>query len=155
MWGWGRGWEIFTRNGVKPRMAGGLGFIMGGSFFNIVGRGVLTLLFHEKTPILPPSLFFKFCPPSSPLTHTFLPPPTPLPLFFLSSCFLGWMGDHATFDILIEHVEPWYRSTRKTWCVFYVTRRKVYWVPSQCSFLLLLWFDKHKHSNTNNTLSGQ
>ena len=69
MWGWGRGWEIFTRNGVKPRMGGGLGFIMGGSFFNIVGRGVLTLLFHEKTPILPPSLFFRFCRPSSP-SHT-------------------------------------------------------------------------------------
>ena len=60
-----RGWEIFTRNRGKPKIEG-LGFIMGGRFFNIVGRGVLTLLFHGNPHILPPSLFFNFSTPPTP-----------------------------------------------------------------------------------------
>ena len=67
-----------------------------------------------------------------------------LRLLFLLSCFFGWMGDHATFDVLfylmiawIYTCRAWYLSTRKTLICALCKRRQVYW---DCVFLLLLWF---------------
>ena len=94
MWGGGdgagRGWEIFTRNRRKPRIER-LGFIIG-RFFNIVGRGVLTLLFYEDPHILPPSLFFNFSPP---------PPPPYIPLN-TPSCHLQ-PPSHSSFCSFCSH----------------------------------------------------
>ena len=81
---------------------------------------------------LPTPSFFKFCPiPSPQLTCHLQPPPQ---LFFLLSCFFGWMGDHTTFDVLFYLMIYW--STMSSlgnlvpegpWCVFYATRSQVYW----------------------------
>ena len=70
-------------------------------------QGVITPLFYEE-PLycLPhPPFFFKFCPcPSPPLPCHLQPPPH---LFFLLSCFFGWMGDHTTFDVLFYLMIIW------------------------------------------------
>ena len=62
----------------------------------IVGRGVLTPLFYEDSPILPVALLFKCCPPPHLPCHL---QPSPS-LFFLLSCFFSWMSYHTTFDVL-------------------------------------------------------
>ena len=115
------GWKIFTRNAGKPGMEGGW-FYNGemGKTLYIVGRGVPTLLFYEDPPILPTQPHFSNFvthPSPHPLPCHLQPPPT---LLFLLSCFFGWIGDHATFDVLFYlkygsiHVKPWYLSTRRT-----------------------------------------
>ena len=69
---------------------------------------MLTPLFYEDPPVplycLPP--FSNFV---QPFLLTFLSPPTPL--LFLFSCFLGWISDDATFDVLFNgstHFKSWY-----------------------------------------------
>ena len=108
---------------------------------------VLILLFYEdlpSTPILPtPTPLFQILsthPPPPPLCHLL-----PLPLLFsLLPCFFGWMGDHATFDVLFC------LGTLVPWDVFYTTRRQVYGGLTHCGFLLVLWFDI-KHTHTKHT----
>ena len=87
-------------------------------------------LFYEDPP------YIAYLPPpfSNFVHHSFIHPHLPLSchsnpysqLFFLSSCFFGWMGDH-TFNVLfylmiiwIYTIEPWNLSTRMT--LFYATR---------------------------------
>ena len=78
------------------------------------------------------------------------------PLFFQLSGFFGWMGDHATFDVLFYLMLMWIYTCRHLgtlvpkgpWCVFYATRCQVYWGLTQCGFLLLLRFDI-THTNTH------
>ena len=68
----------------------------------------------------------------------------PPQMFFLLPCFFGWMGDHATFDVLFC------LGTLVPWDVFYTTRRQVYGGLTHCGFLLVLWFDI-KHTHTKHT----
>ena len=87
-------------------------------------------LFYEDPP------YIAYLPPpfSNFVHHSFIHPHLPLScqsnpysqLFFLSSCFFGWMGDH-TFNVLfylmiiwIYTIKPWNLSTRMT--LFYATR---------------------------------
>ena len=88
----------------------------------IVAREVLTPPFFIKTlPMFPfPSsdLLFPCCYQAPPL------------LLILLSCFFGWMGDRATFDVLFYLIISWMYTC---WvlgpsCVFYATRRQVYCV---------------------------
>ena len=84
----------------------------------IVDRGILIPLFYEDS--LPPilsTLFFQIL-SKSPYLSCCLQPPTPQ--LFLLSCFFGWMGDRATFDVLFylmilwyTHARSWYFSTRR------------------------------------------
>ena len=55
-------------------------------------------------------------------------PPTP-PLLILLSCFFGWMGDHATFDVLLFLMISWMYKCWASgpWCMFYAKRCQVYW----------------------------
>ena len=101
------GLEIFTKNRGRGGARNGGG---GGKFLKslyMVGRKVLTPLFHEdpSPPILPTPPFPNFVLPPLPPFLCHIQPPTPL--FFLLSCFFGWMGHHAT------HVKPWYLSTKR------------------------------------------
>ena len=50
------------------------------------------------------------CPIPSPSLPCHLQPRPQL--FFLLSCFFGWMGDHATFDVLfyLMIIWPWYQK---------------------------------------------
>ena len=126
---------------------------------HIVGKGVLIpLLYEDPTYIAYPRLFFKFCPPSP------LPPPLPchlqsLPLlFFLLSCFFGWMSDYATFDVLFSLIiiwmytcwalVPWYKKDLDV--CFMQQGIKFILSSDTCVFLLVLWFDiTHTHTHTH------
>ena len=71
-----------------------------------------------KTLLLPTPLFSNFVHiPSPPLSCHLQPPPQ---MFFLLPCFFGWMGDHATFDVLLC------LGTLVPWDVFYTKRRQIY-----------------------------
>ena len=86
----------------------------------------------------------KLCPtPSPPLPCHLQPPPQ---LFFLLSCFFGWMGDHATFDVLFYLIIIWIYTCQALvpegpWCVFYAKMSQVYRGLTYVLFLLVLWFD--------------
>ena len=53
---------------------------------------------------LPPFLNFDPPPPQKKFPYHLRPPPPPI---FLLSCFFGWMGDHATFDLLFYLMITW------------------------------------------------
>ena len=106
--------------GLKPR----IGFIMGDMKFlksiYIVGRGWLTPYFTKTSSLFPPPIFFKFFPPLLPL-HCHLQPPSWL--FFLLSCFFGWIVDRTTFDVpfylmIIWIYIYWALVPEGSWCVF-------------------------------------
>ena len=106
--------------GLKPR----IGFIMGDMKFlksiYIVGRGWLTPYFTKTSSLFPPPFFFKFFPPLLPL-HCHLQPPSWL--FFLLSCFFGWIVDRTTFDVpfylmIIWIYIYWALVPEGSWCVF-------------------------------------
>ena len=87
---------------------------------------------------------------------------------FLKSLYIvvlfGWMGDYTTFDVLfylIVKMELHMPSLSTLvpegpWCVFYSTRRQVYWgLAHIVVFYLLIFFNiTHKHSNTQHTQGG-
>ena len=112
---------------------------------------VLTLPFYEDPPLccLPPHPFFRFCQhtPSPPLPCHLQPPP---PLFFLLSCFYGWMGYHATFDVLFylmiiwiytyQALVPCYQKELDVCFMQQGAKFTEVW-HTQCGFLLVLWFD--------------
>ena len=79
-----------------------------------------------------PSILWR--PPYIAYTAPFFSPPTPTPHVLSVVLFLGWMGDRATSDVLFYSLMIWiYTSSLGTlvtegpWCVFYTTRRQVYW----------------------------
>ena len=63
-------------------------------------------------PYIAYTTFLGFCP--TPLSSWLQPSP---PLLFFMSCFIHWIGDCATFDVLFHlmilwiYVETWYLST--------------------------------------------
>ena len=80
-------------------------------------------------------------------------PPT---LFFLLSCFLGWMGDRATIDVLFYLMIIWIYTcqafvlcTRRTLICVSWTRRQVYWSLTHnlvfywCSDLISITHNTH------------
>ena len=82
-----------------------------------------------------------------------------LRLLFLLSCFFGWMGDHATFDVLfylmiawIYTCRAWYLSTRKTLICALCKRRQVYWDLTHIVVFTgtLIWY----HTQTQTAHSG-
>ena len=103
-----------------------------------------------KTPLccLPPlpSSFFKFCPTPSPRIPCHLQPPPQL--FFLLSCFFGWMGDHATFDMLFylmiiwiyicQALVPWYQ---KDLDVCFMQQGVRFWCRTYNVVFYWYWFD--------------
>ena len=150
------GWKIFTRNAGKPGMEGGWFYNreMGKALY-IVGRGVPTLLFYEDPPTLPtPPHFSNFVthPSPPPLPCHLQPPPT---LIFLLPCFFGWIGDHATFDVLFYlkygsiHVKPWYLDVCFMQQGVKFTEVWNMWVLIGT----LIWYHTHKqtHKHTQNT----
>ena len=123
--GW---WEIFTRNEGKS----GMGRIEAKDWFyngwyeifkvylHSRKRMANPLFYEDLLPILPPPFFFKFFPPLLPL-HCHLQPPSWL--FFLLSCFFGWIVDRTTFDVpfylmIIWIYIYWALVPEGSWCVF-------------------------------------
>ena len=118
---------------------------------SIVGRGVLTPLFYEDPPILPRLLFQFLSNPSPPFPcHLQCSPPFLIQL----SCFSGWMGDHATSDVLSYLMVSWMYPCQawRPWCVFYATRRHVYWGLTHD--VVLCWYSdliSHTQKHTSNS----
>ena len=75
------------------------------------------------------------------------------PLFFLFSCFFGWMGDHATFDVL-HYLADLQMSSLGTlvpegpWCMFYARRHHVCQglIHNVVFYRTLIWYHTHKHT---------
>ena len=130
----------------------------------IVGRLFLTPYFVKiPPPLLWTPVFPNFV---SLLCGHHQPPP---PLLFLLSCFFGWMGYCATFDVLLyvtscnywsTHVKPCYRVVPKRACC--VLCNKVYIKFTEVwhimCFFLLCWYSNlisctHKHKHTLKHLS--
>ena len=74
----------------------------------IVGRGVLTPYFVKTLLYCLPIFFFQFCPP-----HCHLQPLSPL--FFLLSCFFGWMSGLTKFDVLFYLMIIWMYKCWALW----------------------------------------
>ena len=122
------------------------------------------LFYEDLLPILPPPFFFKFFPPLLPL-HCHLQPPSWL--FFLLSCFFGWIVDRTTFDVpfylMINNMDLHILSlgTRRILmcvCVFYATKCQVYWVlTGNVGFYWypFIFYHIHKHTNIHSTFRGQ
>ena len=129
----------------------------------IFDKGVITPYFMKTPYIAYPSPFFEFCPPTPPSPH---PPHTHTHAFPVSSnphpnalfsCFLGWLGDHATLDVLfylriIWIYTSWALIPEGPWGVFYVTRSKVYWGLTHVFFY---WYsDLISHTQRHTKPSG-
>ena len=96
------------------------------TYFMRAGRGVHTSLFYEDPPILPTPIFQI-------LSSHALPPLFCPTLTALSFVFFGWMGDRATFGVILlnDIIDLYMLSlgtlvTEGPWFVFYATRHQVY-----------------------------
>ena len=113
-------------------------------------------------PILPTyityPLFFKFRPPT---THF---PVTSNPHSHCSFCWpvslAEWWSHHIWCAILLNDNMDLHMSSLGTlvperpWCVFYATRRQVYW---RLTHVVFYWYSdliSHTHTNTHSTLRG-
>ena len=101
----------------------------------IVGRGFLTPLILWRPPYIPYILPIL----SDPLLPWCLQPP----LLFLLPCFVGWMGNHTTFDALLNDIVDLNMSNfdalapEGPCCVFCASRCQVYWVLTH---LVFCWY---------------
>ena len=148
----GGGCEIFTRNWGEARNKEGTG-----------GLGTFKVLLHSwqkgANPLIlwrlpyiayPLPAFSNFVHSSPPLPCHLQPQP---PLFFLLSCFFGWMGDQATFDVpwiyTCEALVPWHQ---KDLDVFYAKRCQVYWGLTR-NVVFCWYYDtmSHTHKHTAHT----
>ena len=67
----------------------------------------------------------------------------------------GWMGDRATFDVLFYLMISWMYTCRALgpWCMFYATRRQVYWVLTRN--VVFCWYSNlTSHTQTHTAYSG-
>ena len=112
------------------------------------------LPFYEDSPILlthPPVSFFKCCATPSPPHPYHLQPPSQL--FFLLFCSFGWMGDHATFDVLFylmiiliytcQALVPWYQKNLDVSFMQQGVRFTEIWHIMWFFTDTLIWYHKH------------
>ena len=101
--------------------------------------------------------FFKFCPTSPPRLPCHLQPSPPL--FFLFSFFFGWIGDHATFDVLFCVMIIWIYTCRAL-VPLYQKDLNVCFMQQRAKFtevwhvFFLYWYSDltlHTHINTHNS----
>ena len=92
--------------------------------------------------ILPTPCFFQILSVSS------LPPTSHCSFCCHLSCFFGWMGDHATFDVLFYLMDPHTLSlgtlAPEDLDVCFMQQGVKFtevWYIMWCGFLLVLWFD--------------
>ena len=112
-----------------------------------------------------PSVHFWVLWPDWP--HPLLTMPTarnPLPKWQSQlSCFFGWMGDHATFDVLFylriiciytcQALVPWYQKDLNVCFMQKGVRFTEVWHIMWFSTGTLIWY--HKYTNRHGTLRGQ
>ena len=101
--------------------------------------------------LLTPPSSFKFCPTPSPLLPCHLQ--SPPQLFFLLSCFFGWLSDHATFDVLIylmiiwiytcQALLPWYQKDLDVCFMQQGVRFTEVWHIMWFFTGTLIWYHKH------------
>ena len=112
------------------------------------------LPFYEDSPILlppHPASFFKCCPTHSPPHPCHLQPPSQP--FFLLFCSFGWMGDHATFDVLFylmiiliytwQAFVPWYQKGLDVSFMQQGVRFTEIWHIVWFFTGTLIWYHKH------------
>ena len=134
------GWK-FSKIGYNGRESGKFLLEMGGSrefrwggdgkkSLDIVDRGVLTPLFHEKPLILPiPPFWSVFHHPQLPCHLQ--------PHFHCSFCFHVSLAHHIWCAILVNDNLDLHMLTLGSlvpegpWCVFYAIRHQVYWGLTQ------------------------
>ena len=153
------GWEVFTGNwGARIE---GVGFIMGWweifkvSLYIWLRGANLPIL--SRPPILPLSLFFKFCP--IPSTFLSLPFPTPTVLSIVLFLWLnGWSRCIGCAILLNDNMDLHILSLgtlvpEGPWCVFYIARHHVCWgLTHNVVFRgTLIWY--HTHTNTHSRLT--
>ena len=145
------GWFLLEMGGSQRFF----GFIMWGMIKSpyIISRGVLTPLFYEDSPILPPPHpFSSFVPPPptplSPLTST------PTVLSVVLFLWLNVWSHHIWCAILHNENMDLHTSSlvtlvpEGTWRVFYATRCKVYWALTHN--VVFYWYsDLISHTQTH------
>ena len=100
----------------------------------------------------PPPFFSNFNHLPAPTSQHFQ---SPLPLLFLFFSFFGWMGDHATFDVLFYMMIMWICSCQV--CVLCNKASNLLRSDTERGFLLVLWlYHTHKlnTAHTQSTLRG-
>ena len=105
--------------------------------------------------------YFQFC-LTHPLPHSPVNSNAHPPLFLRLTCFFGWMGDHATFDVLFYLMIIWIYTcqalaplTRRTLMCVLCNKASSLLRPGTCGFLLVLWFDiTHTQTQTHTVHSG-
>ena len=138
------GLEIFTKNRGRGGARNGGG---GGKFLKslyMVGRKVLTPLFHEdpSPPILPTPLFQIL---SYPLSPHFSVTSNPQP-----HCSFCCPASLAEWGITLHMSSLGTLVPKGSWYVFYVTRCQVYW--DMWFFTgTLIWYNTHKQKHTQYT----
>ena len=118
------GWKLFTKREGEPGR--------GEWFYNWGIFKVSLHSWHRTPPILLTSLLFKFW---SPFAPTSMSPPNPnhTALSVVTFPWLNGWSCHILYAILFNDNMDLYMSSLGTlvpegaWCVFYATRRQVYW----------------------------
>ena len=121
----------------------------------LVGRRVLTLLFYGDPTYIVYPLFLKFRPPT---THF---PVTSNPHSHCSFCWpvslAEWWSRHIWCAILVNDNMDLHMSSlgilvlERPWCVFYATRRQVYWGLTHVVFYWYSDLISHTHKHTQHT----
>ena len=100
-----------------------------------------------------------------PFFQIFSTPPHPLlpcrlqllpPMLIRLSCLFGWMSDRVTFDRLFYLMISWMYTCRALvpWCMFYATRRQVYWVLTRDVELAITWNRNFKNTEKKVALAN-
>ena len=123
-----------------------------------VGRGVLTLLFYGDPTYIAYPLFFKFRPPT---THF---PVTSKPHSHCSFCWPVslaelwsrriWCAILVNDNMVLHMSSLGILVPERPWCVFYATRRQVYWGLTHVVFYWCSDLISHTHTNTHSALRG-
>ena len=92
-----------------------------------------------------PPPFFQILSNTFPLS---LLPPTPTP-----TAFFGWIGDHATFDVLVYlmtlWIEPWYQKELDVCFMQQGIKFTEVWHIMWFFAGTLIWYHTHKHMHTH------
>ena len=150
-------------------MEGGVGFIIEGWEVSLHSsqKGANLLILWRPPPTPPPPPILPTSPSIFQILSTLPPPPLPChlqpppPLLFLFSCFFGWVGDHATFNVLFYLMIKWISICMSSLGTLYKKDLDVCFMQQGVSFtevwhnVVFYWYsDLISHTQTHTTHSG-